>query len=236
MDIESRPQWLIDHLKDREIPGSEIQCSDAWFASRVGKITGSGLYNITTENATKSTALPQRAIKYIKEKVKECLTGVCHSIEDNDYMRWGRETEPEARAFAEAYLGVEIYETGALRMPWSDDVQVSPDGIGMDKEGRIFIFETKSPSSDNHLGYMMENKPKVPGKYKAQVQGEIEAAGAEYGIFLTYDPRMGAHSAMILKVEIDEAMRDRIKENSLKALERIEQGAANVRKNSCTLF
>ena len=125
----------ITGMRAGEIVGSEIQGSEGWHEARLGRFTGSKLKELVslTSDKPKTTA-----DKYIYEKMAEIITGEAETIPDNIYMQRGREMEPMAMAWLEDFLEIRLVETGALVMPWSYRVAVSPDRITvLDKADKV---------------------------------------------------------------------------------------------------
>lgn len=209
-------------MVSREIVGSSIQRSDEWFEARKGRLTGSKMNELINH---RGQGLPARADDYLIEKAMEIVTGYVTEVPDNEYMRWGREQEDDAIMLLEDYVGTRVYPTGAICMPWSDRVAISPDGIGYN-DGK-FIVESKSPMTKNHIKYIMGGK--VPTIYKAQVQAEMMATEADFGYFMTYDPRAKGMEGYILKVQPDEALQKKIKTNCEIALEKIDKHVNTIR-------
>lgn len=231
--MSDRSHWPKDVLAmcSREIEGSTEQLSDGWFKARMGRITGSKLGEVVPARGDK---MPARANMYIAEKCLEIVAGFSREVKENDAMRWGRDYEADARAFAEDFLGSRIYEVGSITMEWSDQVSSSPDGIGVDGGGIKFAYESKCPMSHTHIGYLMAGK--MPSKYINQVQGHLAATGAEYCIFHSFDPRFPPENQhMILKVDRDDKRIELMKTLTLVAVDKINKGVEAARKNSAEI-
>ena len=224
----------FDAVIAREVKGSHEQGSEGWLEARMGRLTGSSMSKIVPMRMSSGRwTMPYKASSYIDEKIMEIVTGQVEVIADNEYMQWGRQCEPAARAWVEDIIEAPIKEVGAILMPWSDRVAISPDGVGVDSEGGLFIFESKSPKTKTHIGYLKANK--VPADYVVQVQSEMMACEADYGYFCSYDPRAVGCEGLLLKVFPDEALQARIKEYSLKALDKIDKGVKDVKINSISI-
>jgi hypothetical protein len=228
----TRPKEL-DELFSREVPESHEQRSEGWFNARLGKITGSKMKEVVKYGRNGFEAGYGRR-KYLLENCQELITGDVEEIPDNKYMAWGREQEPHAIAFLEDFLGVRIHETGAIMMPWSDEVCISPDGVGVDLDGRVFCVEVKCRTSANQLGMMADKTPGLPKDYEAQVHAEIEATGADYCVFMGFDPRLPveAGNALVIIVMRDERWAEAIRKWSLLALKQQDKYLENIKNNS----
>ena len=231
-DLTNIPEPLHE-LFSREVEDSQEQRSDGWFAARLGKLTGSKQKEVIKLGRNGFEAGYGRK-KYLMENCQELITGEVEEIPDNKYMKHGRDTEPMAIAFIEEFMGVEIYPTGAIKMPWSDEVCISPDGVGVDSDGVVFCVESKSRTSANQLSMMADKAPSLPKDYEGQVHAEIEATGAAYCVFCGFDPRLPveAGNALIIIVMRDERWSEAIKKWNLLALKQQDKYLENIKNNS----
>ena len=71
------------------------QGTEAWFAERLGKVTASRISDMLAKTKTGWGA--SRA-NYAAQLVAERLTGTAGETFSNAAMKWGTETEPQARA------------------------------------------------------------------------------------------------------------------------------------------
>ncbi len=217
---------LLESMVLREVVGSEIQGSSGWLDARKGNLTGSKIreYVSLTSDSLKSSH-----VKYLEEKAAEVVTGQIEVIKDNEHMRRGREMEPVSMDWLADHLGVELHETGAIAMPWSDRVMVSPDRIGLDRGDKI-VCESKSPKSTTHLRYL--NGGKVPSDHKIQCQAELMVTGADYGYFISFDDRCIGAEVLLLRYEHDLKIQKRIKENSELMLAKLDKMVNSIRSNA----
>ena len=72
------------------------QGSIEWLSLRLGKITASRVKDVLTKG--RGTSPSKTAESYMMELIAEILTGNSKPFFENDAMRWGTETEPQARA------------------------------------------------------------------------------------------------------------------------------------------
>lgn len=239
MDIQNMsrnyPKEIMDLLV-REIPNSQTQGSEAWHEARKGNITGSQLSKVVPMRPYRGAwSAPSQSASYLEEKVMELTSGCVEEVPDNQYMKWGREHEKDARAFMEDYMQTKVYETGAIAMPWSDRVVISPDGVGIDSDGVPFIFEAKCPKTKTHTRYCMAKTPKPPNDYLLQMHGEMMVTGAEYGMYLSYDPRAKGMEVLPVRVEKDEELCSRIEVWCKKFLKKIDLGVAQCKSNATSI-
>ena len=158
-----------------------IQGSDAWFASRVGKITASRLGDIMRK--TKWGESTYKA-KVRLELAIERITGKsASSVVMNQAMRDGQEREPDARKLFEAVTGKEVAEVGSFDHPTIVNTSASPDGL---IRGENAVLELKSPTHPTHAKNLMQDG--MPKNYVYQVQWQIACCEADYAYFASYHP------------------------------------------------
>ena len=157
------------------------QKSEAWYAARNGRVTGTSFADLM---ATKTTAAYRNLIADIAADI------INPELEDeptyqNETMTRGIELEPEARKMYEEMNGVEIEQVGFVipdeENKYHEWIGVSPDG--MNGSGMI---EIKCPKKSTHLYYIQKNV--LPSEYKHQVQGQLFVTGLEYCDFISYYP------------------------------------------------
>lgn len=172
------------------------QRSDAWFSSRLGRVTASRVADVMAKTKTGPSASRQ---SYMDQLVVEILTGQRQDSFSSTAMQWGTDTEPLARAAYEARVGDFVSETGFHLHPRIEQSGASPDGlIG---EG---LLEIKCPNSSTHCDVLVNKK--VPGKYVIQMQWQMAVMDRPWCDFLSFDPRMPKELQMFLvRVERDEA-------------------------------
>ena len=175
-----------------------VQGSPEWFAARCGKVTASRVADVIAK--TKSGYSASRA-NYAAELIAERLTGVTAPSFTNDAMRWGTETEPQARsAYAKAH-NLEVIETGFINHPEIIDAGASPDGLVGDRG----LVEIKCPNTATHLDTLLSGS--IPAKYITQMHWQMACTGREWCDFVSYDPRLPGEMALFVKrVERDLSM------------------------------
>ena len=162
------------------------QRSKEWFAARCGMITASRFKDVLAK--TKSGPAATRE-SYKWQLVAERLTGEVGESYQNTAMRWGTETESQARAAYEWETGNEVEEVGFLVATNSDDDELSR---GCSPDGLIDLFgglEIKCPyNSAIHLKTVESGE--MPAEHKAQVQGCLIITERDWWDYVSFDPRM----------------------------------------------
>lgn len=154
------------------------QGSEAWFAEKAGKVTGTRFQSLV---AGESTATYKDLISNI---VCELITGRIEETYSNATMEYGIETEPIARAEYESIFEVEVKIAGFITPDeghkYHEWIGISPDGLPPDNG----ILEIKCPLMRTHLNYINNNK--FPSEYRYQVQGQLFVTGFEYCDFMSF--------------------------------------------------
>lgn len=158
-----------------------IQGSDEWFAQRMGKVTASRIGDMMAK--TKSGWGASRA-NYAAQLVAERLTGQPAETFSNTAMKWGTETEPEARAVYSFYSGLSVEECGFIPHPTISQSGASPDGL----VGDSGLVEIKCPNTATHIETLLGGI--VPSKYNYQMQWQMACTNRTWCDWVSYDPRM----------------------------------------------
>lgn len=181
------------------------QRSPAWFAARVGRVTGSVAGDMVTKIKSGDYSAARRDLR-IKLAVEQ-LTGV--SSDDPDAWKGkdverGMEMEPLIADAYEADQGFLLQKTGFLQST-GFLAGCSLDGHVNDFEG---IVEFKSPRPATHLAYIEARK--VPAEYVAQITHNLWVTGAKWCDFVSYSsefPGNLSHLTMFrVRVQRDEAV------------------------------
>jgi len=177
-------------IKDME------QGSDAWKAMRLGKVTASKMKDLMSNG--RGTALSKMSETYMMDLIAERLTGESKPFFENDAMRWGTETEPQARAMFEIQEGLEVEEVAFIE--YDDYVGVSPDGL----IGDDGLIEIKCPTTSTQIKRALSDD--YAADYKDQIQMQLWVSNRKYCYFLSFDPRLDCAAGYLLqKVERDDA-------------------------------
>lgn len=171
-----------------------------WEKARHGKLTGSKIIALYTEPKTKSDKeagkLSETAIKYIRSKASEIITGTYRSIETYA-TEWGNTYEPEAALLVKNEFPDFEY-TGKDFIEYTDWSGASRDGYISSLNG---VVEIKCPENpDNHLLYCTiqngEDLKDVEAKYWYQLQFNMRCMAKQLaidpmkmkGLFVSYSP------------------------------------------------
>ena len=88
------------------------QGSQEWHELRLGKITASRMADVLSKG--RGSAPSKTAETYMMELLAEKLTGETKPFFEHDAMRWGTETEPQARAMYELKSGYDVKEVAFI--------------------------------------------------------------------------------------------------------------------------
>ncbi len=175
-----------------------VQGTPEWFAARLGKVTASRVADVIAR--TKTGYSTSRA-NYLAQLVAERLTGTVEDSYSNAAMRWGTETEPQARAAYEFFRDADVAEVGFVPHPTIADAGASPDGL-IGEEG---LVEIKCPNTATHIDTLLGQK--VPAKYVTQMQWQMACTGRSWCDFASFDPRMPAEMQLFVeRVKRDDAV------------------------------
>jgi len=175
-----------------------VQGSAEWHAARCGKATASRIADVIAKTKTGWGA--SRA-NYAAELIAERLTGCVAPSFQNDAMRWGTETEPQARDAYAHRFGVEVVQTSFVDHPEVAMSGASPDGL----VGSAGLIEVKCPNTATHLDTLITGA--IPGKYLTQMAWQMACCGREWCDFVSFDPRLPpAMQLFVKRVERDDAL------------------------------
>lgn len=162
-----------------------------WLIQRIGVVTASNFSKVFTTAGKLSTSRDGLINQLIAENLLQKPTETFKS----DAMQRGNDLEPEARAYAELMLDVDIEEFGLIKM---DDYEIgcSSDGL-WDDTG----IEIKCPNASTHIAYL--RKGKLPTIYTQQVQGTMLVLDLSEYWFLSYHPDL---EPLLIKVKRDDKL------------------------------
>lgn len=182
-----------------------IDCAQGtpeWHAARAGRVTASRIADLMAK--TKNGWGASRA-NYMAELVAERLTGTVAESFTNTAMKWGLETEPEARRTYTFLTDTPVEPIGFVVHPTLEMSGASPDGLVGDKG----LVEIKCPNTATHIETLLNDA--VPEKYIKQMQWQMVCTGREWCDFISYDPRLPARMQLFVKrVEWHAATADEI--------------------------
>jgi len=186
----------------------DIQGSEAWLESRLGRPTASNFGKLITPMG-KASASSQG---YIDELIAQRITGEIPEFFKSSAMERGNELEPAAKALYEFTHDVEVKEVG-LCLHDKFECGASPDGL-IGYEGGL---ELKCPLPHTHVSYLRDGC--IPQKYIPQVQGCLWITEREWWDFMSYHPSM---EDLIVRVYRDNAYITKLAEQVIRAVEIIE--------------
>lgn len=165
------------------------QGTPEWFAARFELVGSSEAKSAFAGGQGKTrTALMER-------KIREQHTGEPESHIETFDMRWGTETEPEARQYFVDSTGLEVVQTGLVKNDKYPGFHTSPDGLII-WNGQLYWLEIKCPKFSTHLKYadaMVKGKGWThPTEYKKQCLHHSVIIGAAGGFFVSYFPEQKA--------------------------------------------
>jgi len=144
-----------------------------WFLARKTRISASKAHLIA--NARK-----------VETQLKYFFTNTV----DNEHLRYGRETEAQAKIKYTNITGNNIHESGVVistTHPW---ICASPDGLVKDTNGNLIVVEIKCPSSCKgqliNVPYLKNNELKMNHQYYTQIQIQMLCCKAKYCHFFIF--------------------------------------------------
>lgn len=183
---------------------------EEWLQSKCGKVGASMIHAIMAR--TKSGYSASRD-NYMSSLLIERLTGRPTETYQSDAMRWGIETEPQAKAFYELETGNQVVNVKFILHPKITEAGASPDGL-INDDG---LIEVKCPNTATHLEFILGGG--IDKKYLLQMMWQLEVTGRKWCDFVSFDPRLPAHLQMkIVKVERDDSLIAEIKDEVNKFL------------------
>ena len=157
------------------------QGSKEWLELRLGKVTASRIKDLLSKG--KGTAPSKLAESYMIELLAERLTGESKPFFENDAMRWGVETESQARAvYSIKNSRFDVEEVAFVEL--DSDIGISPDGLVGDNG----LIEIKCPNTTTQLKRALSKDYSVD--YKAQIQMQLWVTEREWCDFVSFDPRL----------------------------------------------
>ena len=165
------------------------QGSQAWLDLRIGKVTASRVKDVLTNGRGGNPS--KTAESYMYELLAELLTGESKPFFENDAMRWGTETEPQARSMYELLNDVTVEEVAFVKH--SDYIGVSPDGL----VGEDGLIEIKCPTTTTQLKRALSDD--YSADYKAQIQMQLWVTGRKWCDFVSFDPRLNCEAGYLVQ-------------------------------------
>ena len=191
------------------------QGSAEWHRLRLGKVTASRMSDVLSKGRGKAPS--KTAETYMMELIAERLTGEAKPFFENDAMRWGTETEPQARSMYEVNNNfVSVDEVAFIEH--SEFVGVSPDGL----IGEDGMLEIKCPTTITQIKRALTYD--YSEDYKAQIQMQLWVAQREWCDFVSFDPRIDCDASFLQqRVYRDEEFIDNMKVVTTSFVERMNE-------------
>ena len=157
------------------------QRSPEWYAARCGSL---GASQVADAIARTKTGWGASRANVMATLIAERMTGTTSESYSNAAMRWGIDTEPQARAMYELYSGWDVVEVGIFKHPAISWTHASPDGV----IGDYGLVEIKAPNTATHIDTLLTQS--IDGRYITQMQWQMACSGAHWCDFVSFDPRM----------------------------------------------
>lgn len=189
----------------RFIVSQHEQGTDGWRMDRLGKVTGSACAAVfATVKSGEAATRANLRMALVLERITQVPTP--QGFQETEDIAWGNLQEPHSRMAYELERDLVIEQQGFAYLP---DVMAgcSVDGVIRDG-GRIGFWESKSPKSKNHYGYLRSGA--VPTEYMPQVIHTFWITGYDFCDFQSYDPRMPLKLRTFIKRVERAEMADRI--------------------------
>ena len=164
------------------IESNSEQRTAEWYRQRLGKVTASGVGDVTAKTKTGWGAA---RTSYLMRLVVERLTGAPVERFTNAAMEWGTATEPVARAAYCSSTDQMVHEVGFIEHPEIAMSGALPDGlIGIG----LGLIEIKCPTTATHVETLL-GEP-IDAKYIKQMQWQMACTRATWCDFVSFDPRL----------------------------------------------
>lgn len=157
------------------------QGSAEWLALRLGKVTASKMSAVLSKG--RGSAPSKTAETYMMELIAEKLTGESKQFFENDDMRWGTETEPQARSMYEVNNDfISVVEVAFVER--DEFIGISPDGL----VGDDGLLEIKCPTTVTQLKRALSDD--YSKDYYTQIQCQLWVTERQWCDFVSFDPRI----------------------------------------------
>ena len=192
-----------------------------WLSERAGKVTASRIASVMAKTKTGYGA--DRA-NYMADLIAERLTGIPKQGFTNEAMRWGTETEPQARAMYELETGHTVLEVGFIPHPKLEGTGASPDGL----IGGDGLIEIKCPNTATHIETL--RGAAIDRKYLLQMHWQMICTGRDWCDFVSFDPRLPLEMQMhVRRVERDAELSEEITSEVTRFLTELNETVADLR-------
>jgi putative phage-type endonuclease len=157
------------------------QGTEQWLALRFGWITASKFKDVMAGGTGKTRK------SYMYQLAAEIITGERAESFTNEYMEWGNQIEPQARAMYELESGFDVDQVTFIK---HDTLKAgcSPDGL----VGESGLVEFKCPKTTTQIETFLSGK--MPAIHVGQVQGQLWISEREWCDFVSFDPRINGQA------------------------------------------
>ena len=166
------------------------QGSVEWHSMRLGKVTASRIKDVMSNG--RGGAPSKTSETYMMDLIAERLTGESKPFFESDAMKWGTETEGQARAMFELREGLEVEEVAFIEH--SEFIGMSPDGL----IGDDALLEVKCPNTSTQIKRALTDN--YSADYWAQIQMQLWVSERKHCYFLSFDPRLDCEAGYLLEV------------------------------------
>jgi putative phage-type endonuclease len=160
---------------------SELQRTETWVQSRLGKVTASRMADVMSKGRGNAPSITRQ--RYLVQLALERMTGCVADGYTNAAMAWGTEQEPHARAMYAFVTDNEVHEVGFVDHPSVAMSGASPDGL----IGHDGLVEIKCPESHTHWARLRGEA--IASNYIDQIAWQLECTGRAWCDFVSFDPR-----------------------------------------------
>lgn len=158
------------------------QQTDAWFESRLGKVTASRVRDVMAKGRGNAPSVTRQ--NYMMQLLCERLTGRREEGYTNAAMQRGNELEPFARMAYELFADADVVEVGLVDHPSIVGFGASPDGMVGDRG----LLEIKCPNTAQHIAVVQSGKHDA--QYEWQMLAQMACTGRDWVDFVSFDDRM----------------------------------------------
>jgi putative phage-type endonuclease len=167
------------------------QGSDSWWEMRRGRITASRCNRILTPKTGKLSAQADALICELISELYSLIPPENVESYTNRAMRWGQQTEAEARRYLGLQLNAKI-TNGGFCLSDCGRYGASPDGL---IQGEAAV-EIKCPTGPTQVNYLLAGT--LPDEYRWQCNCHLLVTGLPVCWFLSYSPGL---APLLIRVE-----------------------------------
>jgi len=160
---------------------SNIQGTEAWHKSRLGRVTASRISDVMAKTKTGPSASRKN---YMMQLLCERLTKRKEEGFTSAAMIRGTELEAIARSAYEVDKGVMVQEVGFVPCLPIDMAGASPDGL----VGDDGLIEIKCPNTAQHVEFLRTSK--IDPGYEYQMLFQMICTGRAWCDFVSFDDRL----------------------------------------------